>query len=176
MSNIRIIVACDLNGGIGKDGLIPWVENGINKYPNDFKKFSEITKNSICIMGRKTYQEIYNLRTQKNPTATELLPNRQSFVITSSKQDLPLVNKSISIREVVEFNNPDNKDVFIIGGEMLFVEAISFSRQVFLTAIPEYYDCNRFFPINYMLKHFSLFTHEKGPNGEVYFSYLRGGK
>ena len=46
---MNIIVACDLNNGIGKNGILPW------NYPIDLKYFKTITLSNTVLMGRKTW-------------------------------------------------------------------------------------------------------------------------
>jgi dihydrofolate reductase len=55
MNNVNIIVAVDDAGGFGKDGKIPW------HFPEDFKRFKEITKDSVCVMGRNTYEDMLEM-------------------------------------------------------------------------------------------------------------------
>jgi len=49
---IQLVYARDLNGAIGKGGSLPWV------LPADMLHFREVTKNTICIMGRKTWESM----------------------------------------------------------------------------------------------------------------------
>ena len=77
----QVIVACDENGGIGKDGSIPW------KAPEDMKRFKTLTSPAATkpgvpataatavIMGRKTYDSL--------PAAFRPLPNRVNIVVSS---------------------------------------------------------------------------------------------
>jgi len=49
---IIALVACDLNGAIGKQGGLPW------NLPSDLARFKQRTMGSPLIMGRKTYESI----------------------------------------------------------------------------------------------------------------------
>jgi|SaaInlStandDraft_2_1057019.scaffolds.fasta_scaffold147275_2 dihydrofolate reductase len=49
---IIALVACDLNGAIGKQGGLPW------KLPSDLARFKQRTMGAPLIMGRKTYESI----------------------------------------------------------------------------------------------------------------------
>ena len=62
-----LIVAFDKKRGISKEGIIPW------KLKGDLSFFKEKTKDTIVIMGRKTWE-----RLKFKP-----LPNRTCVVITS---------------------------------------------------------------------------------------------
>ena len=50
---ISLIVAFAKNNVIGKDGKIPW------NIEREQSRFKELTTNNIVIMGRKTFEEIY---------------------------------------------------------------------------------------------------------------------
>ena len=78
MKQVSLIAAVDSNGGIGKNGKLPW------NIPQDMKHFKEITSNSTCIMGRKTYFDMLEMMKIKNIIVkNDILPTRQSIVITS---------------------------------------------------------------------------------------------
>ena len=66
-----IIVAAADNNVIGKDNKMPW------HIPEDFKHFKETTLGKPCIMGRKTYESIFD-------RLGKPLPGRTSIVITRS--------------------------------------------------------------------------------------------
>ena len=70
---ISLIVAYAKNNVIGKDGKIPWNIEG------EQSRFKELTTNNIVIMGRKTFEEIYQ-KLQKP------LPNRINIVISKTKK------------------------------------------------------------------------------------------
>ena len=55
LNNIKLIVCCDSNYGIGYENTLPW------NVPEDMKIFREKTignKSNCVIMGKKTYQSI----------------------------------------------------------------------------------------------------------------------
>ena len=64
---IHLIWAQDKNGGIGKDGKLPW------HISEDLINFKKITSNNTIIMGRKTWESL-----PKKP-----LPNRRNIVLSS---------------------------------------------------------------------------------------------
>jgi len=160
MQPLSIIVAVDKYGGFGKDGKIPW------SYPEDLKHFKEVTQGGVCIMGRKTYNDILAMvkrRRKKNKTKgkiTEILPGRQSFVVTSNpKFKAPGATVVSSIREAVQsLDEEDSRDVFVIGGYRMFVEALNWATTVYMTVIDDdkEYQCDITFPINTIVKKFSI--------------------
>ena len=70
---ISFIVAFAKNNVIGKEGKIPWNIEG------EQSRFKELTTNNIVIMGRRTFEEIYQ-KLQKP------LPNRINIVISKTKK------------------------------------------------------------------------------------------
>lgn len=49
---LGMIVACDRNGAIGKDGDLPWRQS------TDLQHFKQVTMGSNLIMGRKTWDSL----------------------------------------------------------------------------------------------------------------------
>lgn len=117
---IGLIVAYDNNKLIGLDNSIPW------SYPEDIKRFKEITTGSVVIMGRKTFESI-----------GKCLPNRINIVVTSKhEKEFPNeVTKSGSIISPLTATSLQqalnkaksthpNKDIWIIGGAGIYKEAL----------------------------------------------------
>lgn len=169
---LNIIVAVDLNGGFGYKGKIPWKNQHFAK--EDFQHFKTVTANSICVMGYKTYEEILSMKSEENINKP-LLPNRESFVITRRYKDLPQ-NPAVkfvgSIREVYENYNNENKKIFIIGGEKLFIEALPFTKTIYMTVVNHIYQCDRFFPLNYVQQFFVIDIHNCRKTQDLYFLKL----
>lgn len=112
--NLHIIAAVALNGVIGNTttNSIPW------HLPADLKRFKSITLNKTVLMGRKTFESI-----------GKPLPSRRNIVITS---DLTFANKHnvityTSLNEAME-NEAD--DIYIIGGQSIFLEAIKLNPHI----------------------------------------------
>lgn len=102
---IKAIVAYDKNNAIGKNNQLPW------KLKDDLKHFKKVTKDSIVVMGRKTYESI-----------GKPLPGRINVVLSRSDNFNPEgVEVCISKQEVLDFINAYyHKDVFIIGGQQIY--------------------------------------------------------
>lgn len=137
----KIILACDLNNGIGKSSTIPW------KISDDMKFFRETTsspttsiensKRNVVIMGRLTAE-----------TFTKCLPNRINIVITSKenyRESEGFVSHA-SLDEALKAltTRSDVNDVFVIGGSILCDEAITnrYCRGVYLNQIDHDYECD----------------------------------
>ena len=67
---IHLIWAQDKNGGIGKDGKLPW------HISEDLKNFKSLTLHSTIIMGRKTWESL----------PIKPLPDRNNIVLSKTKK------------------------------------------------------------------------------------------
>ncbi|MBX9669992.1 MAG: dihydrofolate reductase [Candidatus Obscuribacterales bacterium] len=139
-----IVVACDLNRGIGKNNQLPWRLSADLKY---FKQITSTTtepkKYNAVIMGRKTWESI--------PPQHRPLPNRYNIVLTRNP-NYPVpqgVFRFASLDETFEkLQEGPIEQVFIIGGAEIYNQAIQHERIGFLhlTEIRHRYDCDTFFP------------------------------
>ena len=136
MSGFAIVAACDAAGGIGKSGMIPW------NLREDLLHFRKLTMNSVVIMGRMTWESINctPLGGRVNIVVTSKPEISCSDVITvASLDDALLYTQSL-----------DNAKVFIIGGAMLYDEALRKPEcsHVYLTDILGTWGCDTFFPLD----------------------------
>jgi len=101
--DIHLIWAQDENGGIGKNGLLPW------HISEDLKNFKKITLNLPIIMGRKTWDSL----------PSKPLPNRRNIIFSTNIHDGLEVYQSI--QECIKSLEKDHIDkVFIKGKKTLF--------------------------------------------------------
>jgi len=158
MSEINIVVGVDESGGFGKEGKIPW------NIPEDLKHFQKVTKDSICIMGRRTYEDMVEMRGDKE-IKKSILPGRECYVLSRDKKAVfkGAIAKT-GIREAVESLKPkDKRTIFVIGGDKLFVEAFSWASKVYLTVVEGHHGCDRFFQVDYLNQKFHIdFAEKKG--------------
>lgn len=165
---LSIIACTDKYGGISKDDTIPWLnENGTNKYPEDFKHFQYVTKGKICIMGRKTYEEIVEVTKKRNKNMTEILPGRKCYVLSHNNKFNPEFAEKAESWNVVAFDNQKEDEIFVIGGERLFIEVLPFAETAYITIIDKDYKCDKKLPIDYIQKNFKIKTGSKKKN--LYF-------
>lgn len=124
--DIKLIVARDRNGAIGKKGDMPW------KLSSDLRYFKRVTSGNVVIMGYNTY---YSL-------GMKALPNRENIIV-SSHHDMILKLSTIQQRNLhvastlssalVLASNPlfvmasqsrnvlqDNYSTWIIGGSLIY--------------------------------------------------------
>lgn len=119
---LTIIAACDRNRLIGMDGQIPWSCTG------DLQHFRKRTLAQTVIMGRGTWESI-----GQSP-----LVERNNIVVTSKAADIHLYdvtfapNLLAALREARKF---PGKEIFIIGGEQLYKEAMPLADTIILTSV-----------------------------------------
>ena len=128
---INLIVAKSINNAIGKDGVIPW------NIPEELQYFKEKTLNSVVIMGRKTYESI------GHP-----LIDRINIVVSNTKnfsgENLYIKQ---SLNEALDFAKQFGKDIYVIGGERLYKEALSVVDRMYITEVLiNVKKANSFFP------------------------------
>ena len=136
---ISLIVAYAQNFVIGNDGRIPW------DLEDDRQRFKKLTLGSVVIMGRRTFEEIFQKFHQG-------LPGRQTIIISNTKvfagENYQTV---VSLQEALKTAARlfPQKDIFICGGETLYREAISLNlpEKLYITEIelPEPLDGDAFF-------------------------------
>jgi len=130
--NIELIWAQDQNGGIGKDGKLPW------HISEDLQNFKKITSGSPIIMGRKTWESL----------PFKPLPNRRNIVLSSNQLDD--IEAYYSVEDCVKKLDNDLVDkVFIIGGESIYKAFYSRASVLHLTMVNEEAEgVDTFFPIS----------------------------
>ena len=118
--HITIIAAVAENLAIGKDNrLIYWL-------PNDLKRFKSLTTGHTIIMGRRTFESL--------PKGA--LPNRRNIVLSRGKAQFEGCEKYKSLEEALA-HCEENEEVFIIGGESLYRQAIHLADRLCLTEIAD---------------------------------------
>lgn len=134
---MKIIVACDARGGIGKGGTIPW------SLPADMTRFRKLTTrltdsggDPAVIMGRRTWESI--------PVKFRPLPNRRNIVLSRSAPELAgaVVYPSWTIPAII------HPDAWVIGGADIYADALKLGLvdQIYLTRLQRDYDCDVFWP------------------------------
>ena len=148
MEHIALIVAHDLNRGIGKNNDLVW------HCPEDMAYFKSVTsttdnatKKNMLLMGRKTWDSI--------PAKFKPLPNRINMVLTRDKQanfhpDVITINsveEAISIYKK-QYDQGLVEQLFCIGGSQLYNTMIRHPKvnNLYITLIHSEYDVDCYFP------------------------------
>ena len=124
---LAMIVATDLDKGIGKDNDMPWHISA------DLKRFKELTSGHPIVMGRKTWESL-----PKKP-----LPNRENIVLTRnlnfSAEGATVIN---SVGDLEKLNLKG--EVFIIGGAEVYNLFYAEISKLYLTYVMERFDCDTY--------------------------------
>lgn len=149
---LKMIVAMDAGGGIGNNGKLPWPKNSA-----DFAHFKEVTKNSVVIMGRTTFEEIEEINNAREHPCPTLLEGRKCVVVSSkeisSKSEI-FVEKSLEFAVKYHFSSEQN--IFVIGGLQLYMEALPWVNTIYATVFDEHYTCDKYLPLRYLTRHFNI--------------------
>tara|TARA_B100000401_G_scaffold15254_2_gene9454 strand:+ start:2055 stop:2513 length:459 start_codon:yes stop_codon:yes gene_type:complete len=118
---LGMIVACDRNGAIGKDGDLPWRQS------TDLQHFKQITMGSNLIMGRKTWDSLPGM-----------LPGREHFVLSRGEvEGVPVISVDDAL----------GMDGWIIGGGQIYELFLPHVTELHRTIIDaRVNDADTFFP------------------------------
>jgi len=122
---MKLIVACDPNGGIGYENKLPW-----SKIEGDLPRFSKLTAGQVIVMGRNTWDSL-----PKKP-----LLDRLNFVV--SKSTLVLPNGAIQVPNLNHFG--EYKNAWLIGGAQLINSSWHLIDEVHLTVTVSEYTCDTY--------------------------------
>ena len=164
-----IVVATDLNRGIGRNGTLPW------RLPGDLKRFRELTTSvqspahqNAVIMGRKTWESL--------PAKFRPLPGRINVVLTKQHgYQLPAdvlnaesLDDALTALRVFPIEN-----CFVIGGGQIYAEAVKHPacKLIQLTQLQSEFDCDTFFP-EYANDFIELSRSELHHENEIEYCFL----
>ena len=118
-----------MQGGIGKDGRIPWHDR------NDLANFRKVTLDKTVVMGRKTHESIGRpLDRRLNVVLSRTQPeNRIPGVIYHH-------DPARMLRETIY------GEMFIIGGAEIYAYYEPFCDRLYRTIIPNSFMCDTFMP------------------------------
>jgi len=146
---IHVILAVDKNGGIGKNGKLPW------NIPEELKIFKEKTMNTSIIGGRKTIETLPSLSDR-----SIFCISRNSKTLNTDK-NMAWIFTSLdkAIKEVINFG----KKIFIIGGGEIYKQVFETYKEnitVHISFINQEYDCDTYFNLD-LLKDFYIIKKDK---------------
>lgn len=129
MKSLTLVVAKDLQNGIGKDGKLPW------HLPEDMAHFKSFTMGKPIIMGRKTFESI-----------GRALPGRRNIVLSTSWRDKKVdgVEFAWPLSEAVSLCGHEH--ICVIGGRQTYEWALHHATQLMVTQIDAHFDCDTHFP------------------------------
>lgn len=124
---IRFIVAVDEKLGMAKNGRQPW------HLPTDEQYFLQQTQKygGVVLMGRTTYDVI------GHP-----LKERRNIVLSRTVKNIENVEVETSLQKALHAA----PDIWVIGGAHIFVQALQFADELYVTRIEADFACDQFFP------------------------------
>ena len=95
---------------------------------------------------------------KNNKPITDILPGRQSFVITRNASfTAPGATVVSSLREAVNsIAAIDARKIFVLGGEKIFTQALPWTTKIHMTLVPGDHDCDKFFPVKVLNEKFEI--------------------
>jgi len=135
---MKLIIACDKNGGIGYENRLPW-----SKIQGDLPRFKALTDKHPVIMCRNTWDSL-----PKKP-----LPNRMNIVVTSR----PFEHEGVTCLE--EIGNYTDF-YWLIGGAKLINTCWQWINEIHLTRVFAQYICDTFIDLSLLEKDFILAHYE----------------
>jgi dihydrofolate reductase len=139
---MKLILACDPNGGIGYQNRLPWTN-----IQGDLPRFKRLTDKFPVIMGRNTWDSL-----PKKP-----LPNRINIVVTSR----PFEQEGVTCVDSI-INHSDF--YWLIGGASLIEQCWAFINEVHLTKTYDHYTCDTFVDLLYIEANFNRTYSEMFPD------------
>jgi dihydrofolate reductase len=128
---LGMILAMDMEGGIGKDNELPWYSK------EDFAYFKEMTEGSVVVMGMNTYKSL--------PMYPLGLPNRKNLVICREPENEVAVEgvTFVTLEQIKESTDR----AWLIGGAHTFYELKDQVEIVSVTVMKGEYECDTFVDI-----------------------------
>lgn len=154
---VSIIAAVAKNLAIGKNNQLLW------HLPEDLKRFKSLTIGHPIIMGQRTFESI-----------GRALPGRTNIVV-SDKLNYQALGCQVahSLEEALRFAmlaQGDN-EIFIIGGGMIYKQAINLADKLYLTLVDGEFEADTFFPDYAQFKRV-IYQSEWMNSGSVKYQFL----
>ena len=138
---ISLIAAMAKNRCIGLKNDLPW------NIPEDMKYFRDTTRGHPVVMGRKTFESM----------GRKPLPKRDNLVITRQENypsggarifgSLDVALEDLKTQETSKWSSAeDETEIFVIGGEQIYRQAVPFADRIYLTVIDQDFEGDTFFP------------------------------
>lgn len=162
---INVIVAVDKQGGYAKGNKIPW------HFKTDFKQFQNKTKGHVCVMGRTTYEDMVEMMKARGRDIKDgILPERTSYMLSSTRKKAKGVTVAKSLQEVID-KHPDQQ-IWVLGGEQLFKEALEKGAKAYVTVIDKDYECDKFFPVEILEEKYNIVMGSREVENDVTLMFM----
>ena len=138
---IKLILAIDEAGGIGKDNTMPWPHCSA-----DLKRFKALTTGHVIVMGSNTW----NSKGMPKP-----LPNRVNYVLSNSMKQAPgatIISGNVEEEITKIAINHLHNITWVIGGANIIEQCWDIIDEYYITRIPVNYDCDTQIDLNRLKK------------------------
>lgn len=176
--NIILIAAISRNFCIGNRGDIPW------HIPADFRRFKILTSGKPCIMGRKTFESIYEAIGSPLPGRDNIVVSRAGYDFDKDMRDFfkeetaskTSVTGKTSLNEALAFAEEKAKKggldrIYVIGGGEIYTQSLPMATHLELTFVDMDVAGDAFFP-KYDDKDWKECFREDHPDEEPGFSFV----
>lgn len=153
---IKAIFATDIEGGMGKNGTLPWPFD-----KEDMKRFKDETTGHIVVMGSNTWLD---------PMMPKPLPRRKCIVVSNQPVEMfkeaDDVIAGFWLRNSLEYllDHYKGLDIWIIGGAKLLMSCRPYIQEIHLTTFMQDYDCDVKIYLDDYLKDFTRHNEWFGRN------------
>jgi dihydrofolate reductase len=130
---MKLIIACDPDGGIGYQNRLPW-----SNIQGDLPRFKRLTDGQTVVMGRNTWDSL-----PKKP-----LPGRINIVVSS--RPLEAEHHNVIRSPDLQFNRPDDVPFWLIGGAKLIESYWQEIAEIHITKVYDHYTCDTFIDLLYI--------------------------
>ncbi len=144
---MKLIIACDPNGGIGYQNRLPW-----SNIQGDLPRFKRLTEGQTVIMGRNTWDSL-----PRKP-----LPGRVNIVVSS--RPLEAEHHNVIRSSEINFNRPDDMPFWLIGGAKLVESYWQEIDEIHLTKTYDLYTCDTYIDLLYIEANFTRTWSEVFPD------------
>jgi len=165
--SFELLVAMSENGVIGDKNKIPWY------IPEDLMRFKNMTKNSIIIMGRKTFESLPNgpLKTRVN-----IVLSRNHYDYESNNSQVIFVTMD-NIFDILEKYKKEYEKIFIIGGTEIYKLFIDKCSILHITLVCQHINGDSLFPygMNYLTENYKIFDESTllfSKNNNIPYKYI----
>ena len=153
---LSIVVAKAKNNIIGKDNKLLW------HLSDDLKRFRALTEGHAIIMGRKTFESLGRVLSNRKHI---VFSNNPDFKVND--ENVEVVHSLLQIQEYIE----SEEEAFVIGGAMMYNFLMPYVSKMYVTEIEKEFEGDTFFP-RIDDKKWKEISREKGPeDGENNFEY-----
>ena len=152
-----------LIAAIGKNRELGRGQDLVFHIKEDMQFFKDTTMGHPILMGAKTFASI-----------GRALPGRTNYVVTRHPEFLPdTVEPVRDLRQFLESWRDSEAELFVIGGAMIYSEALPYAKNLYLTEIDaSAADADVFFP-NFDQTKYSREVIKKGKDDDLTYSFVK---